>query len=266
MNKYIVTTSTRSTDNTIELAQFIAQELNVSFVCRNKESLKTLEEKHQTKAIIVVTKDKPTIHTSTGNFFFHLNMTEYRIKNLLNGKHDHMVSAMELKLGMSILDCTLGLATDAIVASYVVGKEGRVVGLESSKLIALIVKLGLSNFSLPEDSLSIIEALRKIEVININHLEYLTSLPTNSFDIVYFDPMFRVPLIKSSNMVPIRDITNNDEISLQTIKEACRVARKKVVLKENSNSHEIFKNLGFTAIHGGKYSKISFGTIDCSKG
>ena len=266
MNKYIVTTSTRPTNNTIELAQFIAQELNITFVCRNKESIKILEEKHEAKAIIVVTKDKPTIHTGTGKFFFHLNMTKYRIKNLLNGKHDHMVSAMELKSGMSVLDCTLGLATDATVASYVVGKEGRIVGLENSKLIALIVKLGLSNFSLLEDSMSIIEALRRIEVLNINHLEYLTSLPTNSFDIIYFDPMFRVPLIKSSNMTPLRDITNNDAISLQTIKEACRVAKNKIVLKENSNNQKIFKELGFTTIHGGKYSKISFGTIDCSKG
>lgn len=264
--KYIVTTSTRPTDNTIKIAQSIADELNIPFICRNKVALNKMEEIYQTKAIIVVTKDKPTIHTTTGTFFFHLNMAEYRIKNLLNSKHDHMISAMELKTGMSVLDCTLGLATDAIVASYVVGKQGRVVGLESSKLIALIVKSGLSNFSLPEDSFNIIEALRRIEVLPINHLEYLENLSTNSFDIVYFDPMFRVPLIKSSNMTPIRNITNNDEISAQTIKEACRVAKNKVVLKENSNNQEIFKKLGFTSIHGGKYSNISFGTIDCSKG
>ena len=266
MNRYIVATSTRPDENSIMLAQSIAKELNVPLILRNKESLKRLKEKYNTEAIIVVSKDKPTIHTDTGSFFFHLSMAEPRIRNILNGKQDHMVSAMELKEGMSVLDCTLGLATDSIVASYIVGKKGRVVGLESSKALSLIVKLGLNNFVLAEDEINITESLRKIEIINMHHFKYLKSLSDNCFDIVYFDPMFRVPLMKSSNIMPIRTLTNNDEISLKTIKEACRVASFKVVLKENSKNKDVFNKLGFSQICGGKYSKVSFGIIDCSKG
>ncbi len=31
---------------------------------------------------------------------------------------------------MTVLDCTLGMASDSIVASYVVGESGKVTGLE----------------------------------------------------------------------------------------------------------------------------------------
>lgn len=52
-----------------------------------------------------------------------------------------MVEAMDLKPKMSVLDCTLGLGTDATVASYIVGENGKVVGLESATLIYLILGL-----------------------------------------------------------------------------------------------------------------------------
>ncbi|MCP6429085.1 hypothetical protein NL523_27605, partial [Klebsiella pneumoniae] len=92
----------------------IAGKLAVPFVPRNHYSLAALKEKYELNALIVVTTTGPIVHTSAGEYFFHLSMAELRIKNLLNGNHDHMVTAMGLRPGMSVLDCTLGLATDAI--------------------------------------------------------------------------------------------------------------------------------------------------------
>lgn len=42
-----------------------------------------------------------------------------------------MIQAMDLRPGDSILDYTLGQASDAIVTSYVAGKNGRAAGIES---------------------------------------------------------------------------------------------------------------------------------------
>ncbi|MGP1407976.1 MAG: class I SAM-dependent methyltransferase, partial [Selenomonas sp.] len=50
-------------------------------------------------------------------------------------------------------------------------------------------------------------------------------------------------------------------VSLFAVAEACRVAKRRVVLKENSRSLE-FARLGFSKIAGGKYSPVHYGVID----
>lgn len=59
-------------------------------------------------------------------------MAELRIKNIIDGNPDHMTTVMGLTKGMSALDCTLGLGTDAIVASYIAGESGLIQALEGS--------------------------------------------------------------------------------------------------------------------------------------
>jgi hypothetical protein len=87
-------------------------------------------------------------------------------------------------------------------------------------------------------------------------------LADRSFDIVYFDPMFRAPILKSSNVNPIRTLANMQPLTAEAIQQACRLARKKVVVKDAAGSSE-FARLGINTIVGGKYSSISYGIIDC---
>ena len=257
--EFIITTITKVNTDLIYQAQALAQKLNKKFVTRNNLSLERLKQDNNVDNILIFTKDGLKAHTSQGDLFFHLNMAQLRILNLNRNQKDHMVEAMDLKPKMSVLDCTLGLGTDATVASYIVGENGKVVGLESATLIYLITKYGLANFN--HDKIAINHSLRRIESFNLHYLDYLKAQGDNSFDIVYFDPMFRKPIQDSANFKPMRAIANMEQLQSKALVEALRVAKKRVVIKETKDSME-FKRLNISQIYGGKYSSVSYGVID----
>lgn len=101
--------------------------------------------------------------------------------------------------------------------------------------------------------------MRRIEVRHSHHLDYLKSLPDRSVDIVYFDPMFREPIAESASIHPLRHYANGEPLEMESVREAVRVARKTVVMKEARSSGE-FERLGFTLPERGK-SKITYGVI-----
>lgn len=255
----IVTTINKPTPATIECARALADRLAAPLVDRAGRSLAALRAAHAADNILVAAKAGPVVHTLEGEYFFHLNMAELRIKNLRDGNPDHMTAAMGLRPGMSVLDCTLGLATDAIVASYVAGEEGRVVGVESSPVVAAIAAHGLAGFESGWPAIT--AALRRISVVNADYGDYLADLPAASFDIVYFDPMFRVPVTASSSLRPLRHLADHRPVSVAALEAASRVARHRVVMKEASGSRE-FARLGFDAVVGGKYSSVHFGVME----
>lgn len=257
--EFIITTITKVNTDLIYQAQALAQKFNKKFVTRNNLSLERLKQDNNVDNILIFTKDGLKAHTSQGDLFFHLNMAQLRILNLNRKQKDHMVEAMDLKPKMSVLDCTLGLGTDATVASYIVGENGKVVGLESATLIYLITKYGLANFN--HDNIAINHSLRRIESFNLHYLDYLKAQGDNSFDIVYFDPMFRKPIQDSANFKPMRAIANMEQLQSKALVEALRVAKKRVVIKETKDSME-FKRLNISQIYGGKYSSVSYGVID----
>ena len=257
--EFIITTITKVNTDLIYQAQALAQKLNKKFVTRNNLSLERLKQDNNVDNILIFTKDGLKAHTSQGDLFFHLNMAQLRILNLNRNQKDHMVEAMDLKPKMSVLDCTLGLGTDATVASYIVGENGKVVGLESATLIYLITKYGLANFN--HDNIAINHSLRRIESFNLHYLDYLKAQGDNSFDIVYFDPMFRKPIQDSANFKPMRAIANMEQLQSKALVEALRVAKKRVVIKETKDSME-FKRLNISQIYGGKYSSVSYGVIN----
>lgn len=257
--EFIITTITKVNTDLIYQAQALAQKFNKKFVTRNNLSLERLKQDNNVDNILIFTKEGLKAHTSQGDLFFHLNMAQLRILNLNRNQKDHMVEAMDLKPKMSVLDCTLGLGTDATVASYIVGENGKVVGLESATLIYLITKYGLANFN--HDNIAINHSLRRIESFNLHYLDYLKAQGDNSFDIVYFDPMFRKPIQDSANFKPMRAIANMEQLQSKALVEALRVAKKRVVIKETKDSME-FKRLNISQIYGGKYSSVSYGVID----
>ncbi len=256
---FVITTGYHPTAAVEQAARETAGQLQVEFISRDRNSLAAIQKSFQVNVILIFSKQGPFIYTPDGNYFFHLSMADLRIKNLKNGKHDHMISAMQLQPGMAVLDCTLGLATDAIVASFITGPSGKVTGLENSLLIELIARIGLTEFI--GESPDITEALRNIEVVQADAEEYLRSLPDECYDIVYFDPMFRKPIESSSNLKPIRLLADKRPLSLAALAEAKRVARQRIVLKEMQGSSE-FERLGFSQFAGGKYSSVQYGIME----
>ena len=259
MLKFIVTTARNSKIEVENLAANFAEKLNLKFVSRKDFSLETLKKIHGVENILLIKNNFPVILMQEGELFFHPNTAHLRIKNLRQGEGDRLIDAAKIKSGDSILDCTLGLGSDSIVESFAVGNFGKVIALEINPLLAEVVRYGMKNFS--DDTLPIIEAMRRVEVITANYSDYLKNAADNSFDVVYFDPMFRHGINKSSAINPIRPLADNRPLELESVKQACRVARRCVVMKENSRSSE-FSRLGFKIADGGKYSSISFGIIE----
>ena len=255
----IVTTIRKPTDEVIFLAESTAEKLNLKFVERRDFSIEFLKKNFGVENILVAKKNSLTLATEVGELFFHPSTAHLRIKNLREGKTDRLVEVAKIQSGSKILDCTLGLGSDAIVESFAVGENGKVVALEINPVLAEVIRYGLKNFS--ADSPHILQAMRRIEVVTADYLDYLKKAETNSFDAVYFDPMFRHALKKSSAINFIRSVADNNSLSADAVKEACRVAKNVVVMKENSRSKE-FERLGFKISDGGKYSPISFGVIE----
>ncbi|MEN6567940.1 MAG: class I SAM-dependent methyltransferase [Veillonellales bacterium] len=256
----VVTTVREHYAAEMDTARQFASALNVPFVQRESRSVGNIKAAYGVNNILVFSRRKgPVVYTEGGEFFFHLSMAELRIKNIINGKDDHMVTAMELKSGMSVLDCTLGLGTDAIVASFIAGTAGKVIGLEHSPVVALVTRYGLQNFS--GDNSEINHSMRNIQVCNLDYHQYLTRLPEKSFDIVYFDPMFRHPIQSSSNLKPLRYLADARPLDTLALQRARRIARNRVIVKETSNSPE-FTRLGITTVFGGKYSSIQYGMLE----
>lgn len=254
----IVTTSLNISAPLIKRAKEIAAELKIPFVKRKNIPLYELEKQYNTTGILVVAKDKLSIYVKGEEFFFHPGMAKLRIKEIKNGNTDRMIEAMNLCAGDSVLDCTLGLGADAIVANYVAGSEGSVTGLEVNPLMAYVVSEGIRCYQ--TDNKELTQALKGIKVINADHRHYLKTLPAKSVDIVYFDPMFRRPLHKSASMSPLRKLAEHSPLDKETISEACRVAKKRVVMKESSRSEE-FSRLGFKKIENSK-SPVTYGVIE----
>lgn len=261
-SNFIVTTGHKPTDRLAAKAKALAEEFGTRFAPRQNDSLPVLRAKYNAESILLVTRKGLAANTREGELFFHLNMAHLRIKTLKAGKPDNMAEAMRLQPGMSVLDCTLGLASDAIVSSLIVGGEGKVTGLEINPLIALIVRDGLRTFEAqcPE----IKAALERIEVVRADYRDYLAAAKSRSFDVVYIDPMFRRPIRRSVHLQPLRALADHGEIEKSALAEAARVAKRRVVVKEANASPE-FARLGVDYVMGGKYSSIQYGVIETNE-
>ncbi|NLI13747.1 MAG: class I SAM-dependent methyltransferase [Peptococcaceae bacterium] len=230
----------------------------MSFAERSDLSVKDITEKFGVDGLLVVSAQRTSFICGGQEFFFHPGLARLRIKELKNGKADQMIKAMSLMPGESVLDCTLGPGADAIVASYVSGPNGRVTGLEASPIISVLVGSGLSTYPEEED---ITAAMRRINVINTDYRTYLSSLEPCSYDIIYFDPMFRAPRHKSPAMNSVRLLADPAPVEKETINLALRAAAKRVVLKERRGSAE-FERLGFKHVVGGNYAPVAYGVME----
>ena len=254
----VVTTSRKWDEETLALAQTTAARLGIPYAERRTLSLAEVCARYGVHYVLVAKNGLLMLETPAGELFFHPNMAHLRIKNIRHGQGDRLGEAMQLHPGMRVLDCTLGFGADAITAAYLVGEQGTVTGLESQPLIAAVVGWGLAHFT--ADSPHVLAAMRRVTPVCADALTYLRAQPADSYDVVYFDPMFRHPLYASKALDPLRTVADRRALTEETVAEACRVARERVVMKETARSTE-FARLGFTQVTGGKYSKVHYGFI-----
>ncbi|WP_342387278.1 class I SAM-dependent methyltransferase [Salinicoccus bachuensis] len=255
----IVTTGGRTDQQTIMHARSLSEKYNFPYINRSKQSICKLKERYQ-QDIITVSRKGIAIHPLTQEepLTFHPNMAMVRAKRMLNGETDPFIETAGIAPGMSVLDCTMGLAADSIIASLATGREGRVTALEADPLLHLLAAEVLQAFTTPNQKIN--EAMDRIETINAEHHEFLESQTDDSYDIIYFDPMFSEIIDNANAIRNIHHQTRQSGLRPETITEARRVARRRVVLKDHWKSPK-FMELGFIQLKR-KTSLFHYGYID----
>lgn len=258
---FIVTTTRDNQDELQSTALRWARALQVPMIIRNNWNLDKLKKEYEVDAILLATSQGPKVYCKGHKFFYHPSMAQLRIENIKKGQVDYMAEAMDLHPGMRVLDCTLGLAADAAIASYMVGPTGKVVGLEASELLHFVVQNGLKTYDTKDEDLT--AALRRIVAVRAEAATYL-STRMEEYDVIYFDPMFETPVESSSNMEPLRDLAYESKLTPEIIQLALARAPR-VVVKERYIKY--LRDLGCTIFMGGRYSSVKYGVIlRCKKG
>ncbi|MCY9000091.1 class I SAM-dependent methyltransferase [Bacillus spizizenii] len=256
----MITTSYRPSEHTIKTAKQLSKELNMPFCGRNKQTVENLLKSAE-RDLLVVGKERFELYTKQGaKFFFHPNTAMFRAKRFIRGEQEPMLRAAGLSEGDTFLDCTLGLGSDAIIASLAVGETGSVIGIEKNHLVSVLVRTGLHSWETGIEELQ--AAMRRIQVKNGDCLEYIKQLPDNSVDVVYFDPMFHEPVETSDGIAPLRDLAEDSVLDEGCIKEAVRAARKSVVLKDHWKSPR-FEQFGFNVMKR-KTALFHYGVIQAA--
>ena len=248
-----VTTARKPSKNIEREAIEIASAYQIPYIPRKNQSIASLINEYE--MALILSDRHLSCFTPAGELFFHPNMAAVRIRLLRQGNEDKMLEICELSPGDSFLDCTAGLCSDSLVAKFRVGEKGGVLSLEQSLPIYLVMLHGLKNANLPRFE----ELARGIELVHADFRCFLPKLPSRSFDVVYFDPMFDVPVLEASSLMPLRPLACDQPLTPEDIALAARVARRKVVVKQRSFFD--FSRLGLTRA-GGPNRKTAYGVLD----
>jgi predicted methyltransferase len=259
MNTMIVTTAGRTNREMMEDAKDIALQLQIPFIQRRKRSVHMIQQEVHDDCF-VVGKNRIELYPfgEKEPCFFHPNSAMFRIKRLQNGESDPFIDAAKLSSGKKLLDCTFGLGSDSITASYMVGEQGYIMGCEGNRFLAYLMKTGLQTWNDGEPS--ILAAMRRVELKASLALDLLQTLPDNSFDCVYFDPMFEENISESDGIKGLKGLAIYDPLSKDMIDHAYRVAKERVVLKDHYRSSR-FEQFGFN-VQIRKTAKFHFGILE----
>jgi hypothetical protein len=261
MDKYSwgLTVSIKGGAAPIENARRLAARYAVPYVPRENLSLGELKGLLGLDYLLVVDRDgrlfmeEPPLH-------WHPSMALPRLRRIAQGKPDVFLAAAALAPGQRFLDCTLGLAADALVAAWAVGEGGEVLGLEASPVIAAITEWGLAHEAPRFDSKQapLAALARRVRVLPAEALPYLRTQAAGSWDVVYFDPMFQAGKHNSPAINNLRPVACYDAFNGETLAEALRVCRRRVVLKERWFS-PLFQRLGARRLEKTKYGPVAYG-------
>lgn len=247
-----VTTSGKLDQGVIQLARSSAERWGVPFLeRRSKGPLGPLAA--QARSLLVFERRGIALCDGHGKIRFTPGMARLRIKRLeALAREDRLVELGQFRPGECVLDCTLGLAADALVAAWAVGSAGRVVGLEKSLAIFALVSTGLAGFESPSSC--------RIDVRHEDASAFLAKQPAKSFDLVLFDPMFDRPGRSSPAFDMLRRYAEHAPLELATLEEAQRVCRRGVLVKLARHS-SAWQRLKLTPERGSPYSPVAWARL-----
>ena len=116
--KLVVTTTQSKAGMNNLLDEFLAA-TNLDFAQREGRSIEQLQHNYDVDGVIVWHKEGPILYIGEQKFYFHPSMAKNRISMYRKfNTMDPLVKACAITGADKLLDCTLGLGADAIVASY----------------------------------------------------------------------------------------------------------------------------------------------------
>jgi hypothetical protein len=258
-----VTTALKHAPVLIDRAAALASELHAPLVTRDDRALPLLFADHldAERALVVQTQRLLLVARTGEELFYHPNMSYLRLGNLRRGNRDLLVDAAELRPGDSVLDATLGFAAEAILCAYVVGETGTVDGIEAVPELGVVVREGLQ--TVVTDLAVLNAAMRRVRVVHLgHHLDFLRGCPDGRYDVVCFDPFFPEMLHESQAIGPLRVFGSHDALLSESVAEARRVARRRVVIKADRR-FDMLDELGVTERFGSRGGKVEYGVIRC---
>jgi hypothetical protein len=244
----VVTTPLRPAPAEVAEARAAAARHGLSFAPRGQDRLGLVLARAGAGAALVLSSRAALLATAEAEQRWSAGMGVLRMRRVVARLEGHPVSptdrdpfleAAGIVPGDEVLDATLGLGADALVAAAACGPSGRVVALEGAPLLAAWVSEGLLRLDA--------EPARRIEVRAAEHLAALRALPSRSFDLVVFDPMFRHARAQPGGFELVRTLADARPLEPAALDEARRVARRAVVVKDGAPGWDLAR-LGLTPL------------------
>ena len=252
-----VTTPFSPTPEADGLARLSALRRALPFAARGTRSLAEVAEAAGADALLVLGAHASLWIEGTEERW-HPGMGALRAKRLAIGETvtgDPFLAAARLRPGDAVLDCTLGLGADALVAATAVGPAGRVTGLESSAALAAWTGEGFARLA--------VEAASRVQVECADHAAWLEAAPDRSFDVVVFDPMFRHARPATPEFDLLRRLADPWPLTRGALDRARRVARRGVLVKDGTPGWDLAR-LSLAPLDGRRGAERLYAWLDAS--
>jgi 16S rRNA (guanine1516-N2)-methyltransferase len=242
---------TTAPSGSFEEARELAERFGLVAQPRADRVIRELVEAAGGAAVLVLSKGRADLVHRGRVFRASVGMGFLRLVRARQGEVDPLVRAAGLKAGELVLDATLGVAGDALVAAHATG--AKVIGLEASPVLAAFVAAGLRRLLVAARV-----AAERIEVRCGDHRAELHKMPDRSVDVVLFDPMFRTAGQAGALFDLVRELGDPAPLEPNTLREARRVARRGVLVKDAPPGRELTR-LGLEPLPSRRSPRIVFG-------
>jgi len=174
---------------------------------------------------LVCTEEGLVAESARGRLAFHQGTAAKRLRTLRHGGTDPLIRAGELRPGDRVLDATLGLGRDALVAAWAVGAGGEVLGVEADVVLAVLADEGFAG-PIPRPGSA------PVRVRHGDSRQVLADLAAagERVDVVLLDPMFTDPRASDHGFALARDHTVPTPLTPDWVDLARAVARRRVVV------------------------------------
>ncbi|MEJ2887882.1 class I SAM-dependent methyltransferase [Actinomycetospora aeridis] len=222
-HEVVVTTSKSPSDAVRARAGDLADRWGLRLVERHRGSVAAARGEAHT--VLVCTAEGLVAESGRGSLTFHQGTAAKRLRTLRHGGADPLVRAGELRPGDRVLDTTLGLGRDALVAAHVLGAGGEVLGVEADLVLAILAAEGFAG-DVPRAGSA------PVHVRHGDSRQVLVDMAAagETVDVVLLDPMFADPRPSDHGFALARDHTVPTPLTPEWVALACAVARRRVVV------------------------------------